>query len=40
MAKGLMTVPEDEADGREVEKKPRIAHEAEAAIFAGGVFQL
>lgn len=40
MAKGLMTVCKDEADGWEVEKKPRIAQEAEAAAFATGDFTL
>lgn len=38
VAKGLMTTCEDEADGREVEKKPRITQEAEAATFASGIF--
>lgn len=40
MAKGLMTVCKDEAEGWEVEKKPRIAQEAEAAAFATGDFTL
>lgn len=40
MAKGLMTVCKDEADGWEVEKKPRTAQEAETAAFAAGDFTL
>lgn len=39
MAKGLMTVCKDEADGWEVEKKPRITQEVEAAT-SSGVFKL
>lgn len=40
VAKGLLTVCKDEADGREVEKKPRIMQEAEAATFVNESFKL
>lgn len=40
VAKRLMTAFKDEANGREVEKKPRITQKAEAGTFASEIFGL